>query len=126
MKLRSMLFVPADSERKFAKGAGCGADALILDLEDSVAASRKDLARAFVSRSLDDRTSRKWAFFVRINPFDTGLTDADLEAVVKPGLDGLLLPKADGAEDVVGLSDRLDRLEAAAEAAKSQRLRASR
>ena len=109
-----MLFVPGDSERKFAKAAGIGADALILDLEDAVAPSRKDAARAIVAGLLDDRSPRDWAFFVRVNPLDTGLTDADLEAVVKPGLDGIVLPKANGAEDVATVAVALDRLEAAA------------
>lgn len=112
MKLRSMLFVPGDSDRKFAKASGIGADALILDLEDSVAPSMKDAARAHVSALLDDTSARDWAFFVRVNPFDTALTLTDLEAVVKPGLSGILLPKADGAQDVVRLGEMLDRLEA--------------
>lgn len=112
MKLRSMLFVPGDSDRKFAKASGIGADALILDLEDSVAPSMKDAARAHVSALLDDTASRDWAFFVRVNPFDTGLTLTDLEAVVKPGLSGILLPKADGAQDVARLGEMLDRQEA--------------
>lgn len=112
-----MLFVPGDSERKFAKGAGCGADALILDLEDAVAPSQKDAARDLVSRLLDDQRPRAWSFFVRINPLDTDLTDCDLAAVVKPGLDGILLPKANGAEDVVAISATIDRLETASGAA---------
>ena len=117
MKLRSMLFVPGDSEKKFAKAAGTGADALILDLEDAVAPSQKAEARAIVGRLLDDRAPRDWLFFVRINPLGTGLTDDDLAAVVKPGLDGILLPKANGAEDVATVAARLDRLEAAADIA---------
>lgn len=115
MRLRSMLFVPGDSERKFAKGRGIGADALILDLEDSVAPSQKDAARTHVAGLLDDNNAaRDWAFFVRINPFDTGLTLADLAAVVKPGLDGVLVPKADGAADIVRIGHYLDALEQAA------------
>ncbi len=109
-----MLFVPGDSPRKFARGSGCGADALILDLEDSVAPSQKDVARDHVADLLADRSPRDWSFFVRINPLDTDLTDRDLAAVVKPGLDGIVLPKANGAEDVATIANRLDRLEAAA------------
>jgi citrate lyase subunit beta/citryl-CoA lyase len=86
MKLRSLLFVPADSERKFAKATGIGADALILDLEDSVAPGRKALARGAVKELLGGR-ARNWSFLVRINPFGTGLTLEDLAAVVRPGLD---------------------------------------
>jgi citrate lyase subunit beta / citryl-CoA lyase len=114
MMLRSMLFVPGDSARKFAKAGDAGADALILDLEDSVAPARKLDARAQVSALLEDRNSRDWRFFVRVNPFDTGMTFDDMAAVVKPGLDGLMIPKADGAADVVRVAAELDRLEAAA------------
>lgn len=114
MKLRSMLFVPGDSERKFAKGSSTGADALILDLEDAVAPSMKDAARAHVSSLLDGGADRSWRFFVRVNPFDTGMTFDDMAAVVKPGLDGLLIPKADSADDVVRIGAELDRLESLA------------
>ncbi len=114
MRLRSMLFVPADSDRKFAKASGIGVDALILDLEDSVAPSMKVEARAKVSALLDDPSPRNWRFFVRVNPFDTGMTFDDMAAVVKPGLDGLLIPKADGAADIVRIGEELDQLEAAA------------
>lgn len=109
-----MLFVPGDSARKFAKAAGIAADALILDLEDSVASSMKAEARAMVSALLDDTSPRDWSFFVRVNPFDTGMTFDDMAAVVKPGLDGLLIPKADGAPDIVRIGEELDRLEVAA------------
>ena len=114
MRLRSMLFVPGDSDKKFAKASGIGADALILDLEDSVAPSMKVEARAKVSALLDNRAPRDWLFFVRVNPFDTGMTFDDMAAVVKPGLDGLLIPKADGAADIVRIGAKLDRLEALA------------
>lgn len=111
MRLRSLLFVPGDSERKFAKGSSIGADALILDLEDSVAPSKKDEARAHVADLLAAKDKRDWRFFVRINPFDTGLTLADLAAVVQPGLDGVLVPKTDGAQDIVRVGHYLDALE---------------
>jgi len=111
MRLRSLLFIPGDSEKKFAKGSAAGADALILDLEDAVAPSRKIEARAIVSRLLEDRTARSWSFFVRVNPLDTGMTFADMAAAVKPGLDGLLIPKANGAQDINRIAEELDRLE---------------
>lgn len=114
MRLRSMLFVPGDSDKKFAKASSIGADALILDLEDSVAPAMKIEARAKVSALLDDQSPRDWLFFVRVNPFDTGMTFDDMAAVVKPGLDGLLIPKADGAADIARIGAELDRLEAAA------------
>ena len=114
MRLRSLLFVPGDSERKFAKARGIGADALILDLEDSVAPPQKAAAREIVGRLVEDQAPRDWAFFVRINALDTGLTLDDLCAVVKPGLDALLIPKTNGAADVERIAHYLDALEAKA------------
>ncbi len=111
MKLCSLLFVPGDSERKFAKAQASGADALILDLEDSVAPGQKAAARAHVARLLENREPRDWSFFVRINALDTGLTLDDLAAVVKPGLDGVLVPKANGVEDIVHFGHYLDAFE---------------
>lgn len=113
MKLRSLLFVPADSDRKFAKAAACGADALILDLEDSVVPGRKAFARDAVKNLLGAAT-RKWKFFVRINPLGTGLTLEDLVAVARPGLDGILIPKVNGIQDVELISHYVDVLEIAA------------
>ena len=114
MKLRSLLFVPGDSERKYGRAQASRADALILDLEDSVAGENKAGARKLVAGMLADRASRDWAFFVRPNPLDTGLTISDLEAVVRPGLDGLVIPKANGAADIVQIARMLDELEEAA------------
>lgn len=111
MRLRSLLFVPGDSERKFAKGSAIGADALILDLEDSVAPAKKAEAREIVARLLDDRAPRDWTFFVRVNALDTGLTLTDLAAVVRPGLDAILVPKSNGAHDIDRIGHYLDALE---------------
>jgi citrate lyase subunit beta/citryl-CoA lyase len=102
MKLRSLLFVPGDSERKFA---------LILDLEDSVAPSQKGAAREFVSKLVDRRTDRGWSCFVRVNALDSGLALEDLAAVVRPGLDALMIPKANGASDIERIGHYLDALE---------------
>src|SRR5216110_479420 len=112
MKLRSLLFVPADSERKFAKASGIGADALILDLEDAVAPPRKALAREMV-KSLLGGPARDWAFLVRINPLGSGLTLGDLAAIVRPGLDGILIPKVNGMQDIELISNYVDVLEVA-------------
>ncbi len=111
MKLRSLLFVPGDSERKFARGRESGADALILDLEDAVAPSQKSAARAHVAQLIEQEKTGEWAFFVRVNALDTGLTLDDMAAVVKPGLDALLIPKADSAADVMRIAHYLDALE---------------
>jgi citrate lyase subunit beta/citryl-CoA lyase len=109
-----MLFVPGDSDRKFARARDSQADALILDLEDAVAPAKKAEARAHVAALLAAGGKRDWRFFVRVNAFDTGLTLDDLAATVAPGLDGILLPKANGAADVVRLGHYLDALEARA------------
>lgn len=112
MKLRSLLFVPADSDRKIAKADTCGADALILDLEDSVVPGRKAFARDAV-KSLLGAASRNWRFLVRINPLGTRLMMEDLAAVVRPGLDGILIPKVNGYQDVEQVSRHIDNLEVA-------------
>ena len=109
--MRSLLFVPGDSEKKLAKALESGADALILDLEDSVAPPQKAAAREIVGRLAEDKAPRHWALFVRINALDTGLALDDLCAVVKPGLDALLIPKTNGALDVERIAHYLDALE---------------
>lgn len=111
MKLRSMLFVPGDSERKFARAQTSGADALILDLEDSVAPSQKAAARAEVAARIEEKSNRGWSLFVRVNALDTGLALDDLAAVVKPGLDGVLIPKANHADDIARIGHYLDAFE---------------
>lgn len=118
MKLRSLLFVPGDSEKKFAKATGAvgdaAADVLILDLEDSVAPSMKEAARDIVAGWIDRAEEISASLFVRINPLGTGLTDGDLAAVVRPGLAGVLVPKANGAQDIAAISAAIDPLEQAA------------
>ncbi len=113
MKLRSMLFVPGDSERKFAKALTAKADALILDLEDSVAPSQKAGARAAVAERLS-AAQAAGGCFVRINALDSGLALDDLAAVVRPGLDAIMLPKAEGGGDVAKLGAWLDAFETVA------------
>ncbi|KQM97080.1 citrate lyase [Sphingobium sp. Leaf26] len=103
MRLRSLLFVPGDRPERFAKAAASGADAIILDLEDSVAPDAKTRARAAVADYLSG--SAPVSRFVRINPVDGGQLDADLEAAI--GADGIVLPKCEGAATVALLADRL-------------------
>ena len=113
MKLRSLLFVPGDSEKKQDKAKGSGADALIFDLEDSVAPANKNAARKMTSDAVAP-SDRPWLCLVRVNPLDTGLTLDDLAAVVKPGLDALMIPKANSAADIEQIGHYLDALETAA------------
>jgi len=115
LRLRSMLFVPADSERKLIKGVGCPADVLILDLEDSVAESRKKIARQMAAEFIATQAASIPAhLFVRINPLDTALAMGDLATVTVPGLAGIMLPKTRSASDIVRLAHGLDTLEARA------------
>jgi len=115
MKLRSLLFVPADSERKLEKSTASRADVLILDLEDAVAESRKDAARGMAAEFIAGQAGKLAArLFVRINPLETPLAMRDLAAVVRLGLAGIVLPKIRSATDVVRLGHCLDSLEASA------------
>ena len=110
--MRSLLFSPADSERKLAKGLGSGADVLLIDLEDSVAIANKAAAREQAVQFLRDQSAVPGPqLYVRINPLDTAYWQDDLEAIVPAGADGILLPKPRGGEDVRMLAKSLDRLE---------------
>lgn len=115
MNIRSWLFVPGDSEKKLGKVDECGADAVILDLEDSVAADRRPLARKLVRSMLDARPrgDRRPELWVRMNPIDEGGL-FDLPDIVGGGPDGIVQPKIDGPDDVIRLGHGLDGLEAAA------------
>lgn len=105
---RSYLFVPADSERKMRKASDSGADALILDLEDSVAANARPEARALAAEYLTGKDN----VWVRINRIDTEDAVADLDAIMPSSPAGIVLPKPRSAADVVRLSEQLDGLEA--------------
>jgi citrate lyase subunit beta/citryl-CoA lyase len=94
MILRSLLFVPADSEKKLAKARSSPADALILDLEDSVAAENRPAARALVKEFMQD--SHAQAIWVRINPLGTEDFIRDIEAVTASRPAGYVVPKPDG------------------------------
>jgi citrate lyase subunit beta/citryl-CoA lyase len=111
--IRSFLFVPGDSEKKLGKADGAGADALILDLEDSVAVAAKARARQMVTEYLAARPKEKRAaqIWVRINPLKTEMALPDLASVVAASPDGIVLPKASGPTDVLRLSHYLDALE---------------
>ena len=104
---RSYLFVPADSDRKLKRAGQAGADALLLDLEDSVAADAKQAAREQARGYLEGRDDA----WVRINPLDTDHAMADLETVMPAAPTGIVLPKARSALDAAALADRLDALE---------------
>ena len=113
MIIRSWLLVPGDSEKKLKRARENEADALILDLEDSVSDDRQEMARSMVCDFLKanmDRSRQK--LYVRCNPLDTELALADLAAVM-PGLpDGICLPKVYFVKDVNTLCNYLSALEA--------------
>jgi citrate lyase subunit beta / citryl-CoA lyase len=112
MRLRSPLFAPGDSERKMTKAIASAADAIILDLEDSVAAPSKPTARRMVPEVVRAHPGRD--LIVRVNPRGTEWYLEDLAAVVPARPAGVMLPKCGGAEDLGTLNHHLEALEAAA------------
>lgn len=107
--MRSLLFVPGDDSRKLDKALASNADALIVDLEDSVAAGAKVRARetclAFLKSTMPRQDRPR--LFVRINALDSGLSDGDLDAVMTAGPDGIVLPKSESGADVTLLDARI-------------------
>jgi citrate lyase subunit beta / citryl-CoA lyase len=113
MNIRSWLYIPGDSDKKLAKSDGCGADAVVLDLEDSVSPANRPAARQKIRAFLESRpmSGRKYQIWVRVNCLQESAL-IDLAAVVGGSPDGIVLPKIDGPEDVTRLSHYLDALEA--------------
>lgn len=110
--IRSLLFVPGDSERKQAKAQGSSADALIFDLEDSVAASRLPAARELVASVLRSRKAHgAQGFWVRVNALSSGKLVEDLVAVIGAAPDGIVLPKVSSPQEVVEITHYLTALE---------------
>ena len=111
--MRSLLFIPGDDEKKLGKGLGSGADALILDLEDSVSAARKGAARQMAAHYIATTRALEMRplLYVRINALDTPLWEDDLAGVMGARPDGILLPKARSGEDVHTLSIALHHAE---------------
>ncbi len=109
--MRSMLFVPADSERKLAKAFAAGADALVLDLEDAVLPERKSLARTMLQAWLEAQSDRT-RLWVRVNDLASGELLKDLAQVLPSRPAGIMLPKINGPEEVAVVGHYLDALEA--------------
>lgn len=110
--LRSLLFIPADSEKKLQKGDEVAADVLILDLEDAVAPPNKTAARRLALDYLQQRSqARKSQLWVRINPLTTPEALADLECIMAGRPDGIIQPKTRSPADVAELARHLDRYE---------------
>ncbi len=114
--MRSMLFVPGDSERKFTKSLTTGADAIILDLEDSVAGDQKQEARRITPELINRARGEPECplIYVRVNSLETDMWMEDLSAVMPAKPDGLIMPKPRSGEDVHKLAIALDSAEGAA------------
>lgn len=111
MAMRSWMFVPGDSEKKLAKAGTCGADVVIVDLEDAVAPQAKQAARPLACEWLTvhrRKLSQRW---VRINAIDTPLWRDDLAAVMPGAPDGIMVPKAAGPEQLQILAAEIADLE---------------
>jgi citrate lyase subunit beta/citryl-CoA lyase len=107
---RSLLFVPANQPRRFAKADGSGADIVILDLEDTVPVKEKPAARQAVQEALAAR--HRTPIYVRVNPLESEHCYADMMAVMRPGLDGIVLPKVGSAGEVQTIDWLIRQLEA--------------
>jgi len=107
--MRSALFVPGDDEKKMAKGLASDADALILDLEDSVSLGRKERARTLVAEFLLGAASsaNRPRLMVRVNPLESGLVDLDLDAIMRARPEAVMLPKSRSGASVQHLSVKL-------------------
>ncbi|MFC2063204.1 HpcH/HpaI aldolase/citrate lyase family protein [Chloroflexota bacterium] len=105
--LRSMLFVPANSWRMISTAKDEGADAVILDLEDGCPIGEKETGRIFARDCVPMLRESDVDVFVRINPFETNMAEEDLHYVVAPGLDGIILPKAEVRDDITKLDHLL-------------------
>src|SRR6516165_9383931 len=112
--MRSLLFVPGDDAKKLDKAMASGADAVIVDLEDSIPAQGKADARMRAAAFIKDavEAAHRPRLLVRINGFATGLADADLDAVVPARPDAIMLPKAEGGAAVAHADGKLAAREA--------------
>jgi citrate lyase subunit beta/citryl-CoA lyase len=96
-----MLFTPGNNMRMIYKAGTLGADAVILDLEDAVPLAEKETARIFIKDSIEQVAAGGVQVFVRTNAFTTGLAEEDLNWIVRAGLDGIVLPKAESKDDIL-------------------------
>jgi citrate lyase subunit beta/citryl-CoA lyase len=108
--LRSLLFVPGHREAWFAKAFSSGADAVIFDLSDAVPAANVPHARKAVGAAIEEHGGSQ-SFFVRVSPSQSAEIVDDLDAVVLPGLTGVMLPLVTSPGDVKSVAQRLDALE---------------
>ena len=112
--MRSLLFVPADSPRKLEKSLTSGADAVIIDLEDAIAAGQKAAARANAAAFIKEASAvpSHPPLFVRVNGLESGLTDTDLDAVLPSKPSAVVLPKGEGGASIIHLDAKITAREA--------------
>lgn len=108
---RALLYVPGDDQHKIEKAVGLKVDSVCLDLEDGVAANRKEAARGVILKALTEIDFKNSEKLVRINPHQTGLMEADLQSIFQGKPDGIILPKVEKAEVIKVLGRQLARLE---------------
>lgn len=111
MRLRTMLFTPANKKPMVDKANTLGADALILDLEDSVPLSEKETARNIARDAVKTIGETRAVVFVRVNALATGLTTEDLRCAVQPGLAGIVLPKTESETEIQQLVMLIEEME---------------
>lgn len=109
--MRSVLSVPGNNMRMIEKAPTLLADAIMLDLEDAVPPAEKETARFMVKDSIGKVGEGGASVYVRINGWTTELASEDLDAIVGQGLDGVVLPKTEGGDEILALERRLDELE---------------
>ena len=110
--LRSRMTVPVIVQRFLDKAPAAGADAICLDLEDSIPPAKKAAARPLARQAIETMPRPGFALYVRTNGYATGLAADDLDAVVRPGLDGIVLSMTDSPAMISDLDVHLGRLEA--------------
>ncbi len=115
---RALLYVPGSDLHKIEKAAALDVDGVILDLEDSVSANRKDDARVIVGQALNSLNFGRSERLVRINPFYSGRAQADLEAALPGKPDAIVVPKVDSPDILAEVDEIITRAEAAAHLAK--------
>jgi citrate lyase subunit beta/citryl-CoA lyase len=115
---RSLIFVPGNSTRFVEKAKTLQADIICFDLEDSVPANEKDVARKIIADALLRRTEYGRPVYVRTNSPESGFVAADLKAAVQKGLDGIVIPKVNEAGEVIKIKKQLSSLEKSKKAGK--------
>lgn len=111
IQLRSALYIPGNKEDWIRKSPQYGSDALILDLEDSVPDREKSNARSLIAELVSELGNSGLIILVRVNGFDSGLTEGDIRGVVKRGLYGIILPMVRGSKEIIAVDKMIGEAE---------------